>query len=51
MWVGTVDGPVRFAADTGHWRETACGIVHRELTPDEWRTYVSETEPQVSACT
>ena len=32
-WVGTLDGPVRFSADPAHWREIACGIVHRAAHP------------------
>jgi DNA-binding SARP family transcriptional activator len=51
VWVSTEDGPVRFAADPTGWREIACGIVHRELTSAEWRLFVSDTDPQVSACT
>ena len=43
--VGTVDGPVGFGTDPAQWREIACGIVHRELTPDEWRTFVSDIGP------
>ncbi len=50
LWVGSSIGPIEFAADPGRWREVACGIVGRELTADEWRTLVSDTEPQVSAC-
>ncbi len=50
IWVSTDDGPVRFAADLAGWREIACGVVHRELTPDEWRQFVSDTDPQVSSC-
>jgi len=50
VWLGTESGPVRFAADPAAWREIACGIVNRELTADEWRTLVSDTEPQVSSC-
>ena len=50
LWVGSSIGPIEFAADPDRWREIACGIVGRELTADEWRTLVSDTEPQVSAC-
>jgi len=50
LWVGSSIGPIEFAADPDRWREIACGIVDRELTADEWRTLVSDTEPQVSAC-
>jgi WD40 repeat protein len=49
-WVGTEGGPTRFASDPAEWRSIACGIVHRALTADEWRTLVSDSEPQVSAC-
>jgi DNA-binding SARP family transcriptional activator/WD40 repeat protein len=51
VWIGPAGGPVRFAAHPDSWREIACSIVGRELTPDEWRTFVSDTDPQVSACT
>ena len=51
VWMTTTEGLIRFAADAAAWRETACGIVHRELSPEEWNTLVSDTEPQVSACT
>lgn len=50
VWLTTAVGPVRFAAHPARWRAIACGIVHRELTPDEWRTLVSDSEPQVAAC-
>ena len=50
LWVGSSVGPIEYAADPERWREIACGIVGRELTPDEWRTLVSDTEPQVPAC-
>ena len=46
----TIQLTVRVVADADRWRETACSIAHRELTADEWATFVSETEPQVSAC-
>ncbi len=51
VWIGPGGGPVRFAAHPDSWRNIACSIVGRELTPDEWRTFVSDTDPQVSACT
>jgi hypothetical protein len=41
---------MRFAVDRDRFRALACDIVHRELTADEWRTFVSDSEPQVSAC-
>ena len=51
VWIGPGGGPVRFAAHPDSWRDIVCSIVGRELTPDEWRTFVSDTDPQVSACT
>jgi hypothetical protein len=50
VWLMSTAGPVRLAADSSHWRGIACRIVHRELTPDEWRTFVSDTERQADAC-
>jgi hypothetical protein len=51
VWAVSLEGPVRYAADPNSWRDIACGIAGRELTADEWRTYVSDSEPQVSVCT
>ena len=50
VWMTTSEGLIRFAVDAAAWRQIACGIVHRELTQQEWNTLVSDTEPQVSAC-
>jgi WD40 repeat protein len=50
VWVAANTGVIRFVAGVDRWREIACGIVNRELTADEWRTFVSETEPQAAAC-
>ncbi len=50
IWVGSSEGPIEFAADPQRWRQIACDIVNRELTDDEWRTFVSETDSPTSAC-
>ncbi|MFN3215170.1 MAG: protein kinase domain-containing protein [Acidimicrobiales bacterium] len=50
LWVGSFIGPINFAADADAWRRIACDLVGRDLTADEWRTFVSETDPPVSAC-
>lgn len=50
IWLHPGGGPVRFVTDTAAWRDIACEIAGRELTADEWRTLVSETEPQVFSC-
>jgi WD40 repeat protein len=50
VWSIAAPGPVRYAAHPASWRDAACGIAGRELTPEEWRSFVSEDEPQVSAC-
>ena len=51
VWAVSLEGPVRYAAHPDSWRDIACGIAGRELTAEEWRTYVSDSEPQVSVCT
>ena len=50
VWITPSGGPVRFVADLEGWRTIACETAGRELTPEEWRTLISETEPQVAAC-
>ena len=50
VWVAATNVVIRFAADGDSWTRIACAIVHRELTAEEWQTFVSETEPQVAAC-
>jgi WD40 repeat protein len=50
VWVSPVGGPIRFAADPDDWREVACGVVHRELTAEEWRTFVSPDSEPVASC-
>lgn len=57
MWIsgGNATDPgaprlVRFVVDPDRWRAIACGVVHRELTAEEWKSFVSDTEPQVAAC-
>jgi hypothetical protein len=50
VWTAPEGGPILLSTDPVRWREIACSIVHRELTEDEWDTFVSpETEP-VPAC-
>ena len=50
VWVVPTGGPVRVAASAIRWREIACQIVNRELTADEWNTFVGDGDP-ISACT
>ncbi len=50
VWINPGGGPVRFAASIERWREIACGIVARELTEEEWHSFVSDTMPRVPAC-
>jgi hypothetical protein len=50
VWITPSGGPVRFVADLEGWRTIACETAGRELTAEEWRMLISETEPQVAAC-
>lgn len=50
VWTAPSGGPILFDANPDGWRDLACSIVHRELTEEEWRTFVSpDTEP-VASC-
>ena len=49
-WFGPSGGPVMLAASIDEWSRIACEIVGRELTAEEWRTFVSDTDEQVPAC-
>jgi serine/threonine protein kinase/DNA-binding SARP family transcriptional activator/WD40 repeat protein len=50
FWAGT-GGPVhRFLASADGWVERACDIAGRELTEEEWRTYVSDDGDRRSIC-
>ncbi len=51
VWVAPSGGPVRFVTDPAAWRDIACEVAGRDLTAEEWRTLISDTEPQVAACT
>ncbi|MGA9275592.1 protein kinase domain-containing protein [Ilumatobacter sp.] len=51
VWIAPSGGPVRFVTDPARWREIACEAAGRELTTAEWKNFVSETEPHISACT
>ena len=51
FWLHPGGGPVRFVTDPSRWRDIACEMAGRELTAEEWRTLISETEPQVASCT
>jgi WD40 repeat protein len=50
VWAVSLQGPVRYAVDPDRWRDIACDVAGRELTAEEWRTFVSDTEPQVPVC-
>lgn len=50
VWFGPGHGPEWAITDPDRWREIACEIAGRELTAEEWETFVSPDEPQVFAC-
>ncbi len=50
-WITPSGGPVRFATDPDAWRDIARETAGRELTAEEWRTLISDTELQVASCT
>lgn len=50
VWIAPSGGPILFDANPDGWRELACNIVHRELTEEEWRTFVSPDSEPVASC-
>ena len=50
VWFGPSTGPALVAATVDEWRRRACAVVGRELTAEEWETFVSADEPPVPAC-
>ena len=50
VWTST-RGPVhRYIATPDAWLERACEIAGRELTEEEWRQYIGDSDPQTT-CT
>ncbi|MEM9516728.1 MAG: BTAD domain-containing putative transcriptional regulator [Actinomycetota bacterium] len=50
VWFIPSGGPVAFASSEEEWLRIACEIVDRELTVEEWTTFVSPDEPPIPAC-
>lgn len=50
VWVATGRGPIRIAASPDRWVDVACDIINRELTREEWATFVSAESEPAPAC-
>jgi WD40 repeat protein len=50
VWVAPSHGPIRISADPERWIEIACEITQRELTAEEWATFVSPDSDPIPAC-
>lgn len=50
VWVTPAFGPIRIAASPESWREIACRITQRDLSQNEWRTFVSDSGEPVGVC-
>ena len=51
VWVSGGDGPVLLMTDPSTWVARACEMVDRDLTAEEWSTFVSDsTDPVPAPC-
>jgi hypothetical protein len=47
---GTPDGIAIWDLDSSHWVDAACRLAGRNLTQDEWDTYLSALESYHRTC-